>query len=89
MSKSFRVKGLGVVMYETNQYVLISMYVSGIKDGIKVLCRIVREIHLIDDFKAHMFIENDIVELKQIVLHVNKSKTFIDNYDVIINISYR
>ena len=35
-----------------------------------------------------MFIKNDIVELKQIVLNVNKSKAFINNCDVTINISY-
>ena len=66
------------------------MYIFDIKkDDIKILCRIVKEIHLIDDLKTYMFIENDIVESKQIVLNVNNSKAFIDNYDVIINISYR
>ena len=29
-----------------------------------MLYRIIKKIHLIDDFKTHMFIENDIVELK-------------------------
>ena len=51
-------------MHKTNQYVLISIYVSGIKDDIKILYRIVRKIHLIDDLKTHMFIENNIVESK-------------------------
>ena len=90
ISKSFRVKGLGVTIYETNQYVLILMYVSDVKeDDIKILYRIIKEIHLIDDLKTHIFIKNDIVEPKQIVLDVNKSKVFINNCDVIINISYR
>ena len=41
------------------------MYVSDIKkDDIKILYRIVREIHLIDDFKTYMLIENDIVKSK-------------------------
>ena len=66
------------------------MYVFDIKkDDIKILCRIVKKIHLIDNSKAYMFIKNDIVELKQIVLDVNKNKAFIDNCDVIINIFYR
>ena len=30
----------------------------------KILYRIIKKIHLIDDFKTYMFIENDIVELK-------------------------
>ena len=66
------------------------IYVFDIKkDDIKILCRMIKKIHLIDDFKTHMFIKNDIVEPKQIMLNVNKSKVFIDNYDVIINIFYR
>ena len=41
------------------------MYISNIKkDDIKILYRIVKKIHLIDDFKIYMFIKNDIVELK-------------------------
>ena len=64
MSKLFRVKSLNIIMHEMNQYVLISMYVSDIKNDIKILCRIIREIHLIDDFKTYIFIENDIVEPK-------------------------
>ena len=64
MSKSLRVKGLSVIMHKTNQYVLISIYVSDIKDDIKILYRIIKEIHLIDDFKTHIFIENNIVESK-------------------------
>ena len=90
ISKSLRVKNLNVIMHKTNQYVLISMYVSDVKENdIKILYRIIREIHLIDDLKTHMLIENDIVELKQIVLNVNKSKTFINNCDIITNIFYR
>ena len=36
-----------------------------------------------------MLIENNIIELKEIILNINRSKTFIDSYDIIINISYR
>ena len=65
ISKSFRVKGLNIIMYKTNQYILILIYVSNVKkDDIKILYRIVKEIHLVDDFKTYMFIENNIIELK-------------------------
>ena len=63
--KSFRVKDLNVIMHKMNQYILILMYVSGVKkDNIKILYRIIKKIHLIDDFKTHIFIENNIVESK-------------------------
>ena len=38
MLKLFRVKGLNVVMHETNQYVLISIYIFNVKkDDTKIL----------------------------------------------------
>ena len=65
MSKSLRVKNLNVIIHNTNQYILISIYVFDIKkNDIKILYRIIREIHLIDNLKTHMLIENDIVESK-------------------------
>ena len=35
-----------------------------------------------------MLIKNNIIKLKEIVLNISKSKTFIDSCDIIINISY-
>lgn len=64
MSKLLRVKDLNVTIYNINQYILISIYVSDIKNNnIKILYYIIKEIHLIENFKTYMFIENDIVEL--------------------------
>ena len=66
------------------------MYISDIKkDDIKILYRIVKEIHLINDFKTYILIENNIVELKQIMINVNKSKVFINNCDITIDILCR
>lgn len=90
MSKSLRVKGLGSTMHDTDQYVLTPMLISGIKeDGIRVLCRILREIHLIDNLKARMLIGNDIVGPEGIVLDVSKSKAFIGSCGVTADISCR
>ena len=63
--KSLRIKDFNVIIHDINQYILILMYISDIKkNDVKILYRIIREIHLIDDFKIYIFIENDIVELK-------------------------
>ena len=41
------------------------MYVFDVKkNDIKILYRIVKEIHLIDDLKTHMLIENNIIDSK-------------------------
>ena len=57
------------------------------KNNIRVLYRFLREIYLINNLKIYILIKNNIIELKEIVLNVNKSKTFIDSCDVIADIS--
>ena len=54
-----------------------------------MLYRILREIYLINNLKIYILIENNIIELKEIILNINKSKAFINSYDIIIDISYR
>ena len=59
------------------------------KNNIRILYYILREIYFINNFKTYILIKNNIIELKEIVLNINKNKTFIDSYDIIIDISYR
>ena len=68
---------------------LISIFISEVKkNNMRILYRILRKIYLINNFQTYMLIENNIIELKEIVLNINKSKAFIDSYDIIIGISY-
>ena len=59
------------------------------KNNIRILYRILKKIYLINNLKTYILIENNIIELKEIILNINKSKTFIDSYDITIDISYR
>ena len=69
---------------------LISMYLFITKpDGTKILYHILREVHLINNLKAHMLIGNNIVGPEQIVIDISKSKATINSCDVITDISYR
>ena len=61
ISKVLRIKGLSIAIYNINDYILILIYLPRIKDGIKVLYRIIREIYLVDNLKAYILIRNDIV----------------------------
>ena len=54
-----------------------------------MLYRILKEIYLINNLKTYILIKNNIIELKEIVLNINKSKAFIDSCDIIIDISCR
>ena len=47
------------------------MYISiSKKDDIKILYRIFREIYLISNLKAHLLIDNNIIDLKKIILDI-------------------
>ena len=77
-------------MHDTAEYMLISIYIPVIKeDGTKVLCRIHREIHLVDNLKAHMLLGNDVIGPEKIVLDISQSKTYIDSCGVTAIITSR
>ena len=65
MLKVLYIKGLGTAIHNTNDYILIPIYLPSIKeDDTKVLYHIVREIYLVDNLKVYMLIRNDIVGLE-------------------------
>ena len=68
---SLRVKGLNSTIHDIDEYILISMYISASrKDDIEILYRIFREIHLISDLKAHLLINNNIIDSERIMLDI-------------------
>ena len=68
---TLRIKGLGLVIYDINEYVLILIYISTIKkDGTKILYRINREIYLIDYLKVYILLNNNIIGPKKIILDI-------------------
>ena len=65
-----RVKNLNLTIHDTNEYILILIYISFIKkDDIKILYRIFKEIHLINNLKTHLLIDNN-VNLEKIMLNI-------------------
>lgn len=47
------------------------MYIYAIKKkNIKILYRIYREIHLVDNLKAYILLSNDIINSKKIMLNI-------------------
>ena len=57
-------------MHDIDEYVLILMYISIVKNDIKILCRIYKKIHFVNNLKAHMLLNNDIIDFEKIVLNV-------------------
>ena len=57
-------------MHNTNEYILILIYISANKNDIKILYRIFKEIYLVSNLKTHLLIDNNIIDLKKIVLNI-------------------
>ena len=68
---SLRVKSLNLTIHDTNKYILILIYISTSReDDIKILYRIFKEIYLISNLKTHLLIDNNIIDLKKIILNI-------------------
>lgn len=88
MSSPLCVKGLGSAMHNTNEYVLIPIYFPAFKqDGTRVLCCIVREIHLVHNLKARMLLGNNLIGPEKIVLDVTQNKAYIRSCGVTTTIT--
>ena len=55
----------------------------------KILIYIRRELYLIDNLRTKILIENDILELKNIVINIIDEKAYIDSYKTSIKISIK
>ena len=67
----FYVKSLRSTMHDTNKYILISIYIFIVKKyDIKILYRIYKKIHFINNLKTHMLLNNNIINFKKIVVNV-------------------
>jgi hypothetical protein len=63
-------------IHEIKKYVNFSIYLFSKNDSNK-MTKIHREMHLIKNLKANMFIDNDILELKEFIINVQEKKTTI------------
>ena len=71
MILSFYIKGLKSAIYNINEYILILIYISIIKNGIIIFYRITRKIYLVNNLKTYILIDNNIIEPEKIVLDIN------------------
>ena len=90
MTTSISVKNLKTIKHSTNKYAMLSMYFSETNSAdISTKTIIIREVHLIDDLKANLLINNDILDSKQIDIFNSTGTALIDSYDVTISITTR
>ena len=56
---SVPVRGLGNRIIMTNKYVVLTIFVDGLIDGITKTACFTAEVHLVEDLKANLLIGND------------------------------
>jgi hypothetical protein len=83
MTSSLIVKDIESNVHEIKKYVNFSIYLSS-KDDFTRLIEIHREMHLVENLKANMLIENDILRSKEIIINVQIKKAIIRSCENLI-----
>ena len=82
-----RVKELNSTIHNIDKYILILIYLSGLKkNDNKALACIIKKIHLISNLKTNLLIKNNIIEPEKIMLNVSRNEARINSYNIIIKI---
>ena len=89
MITSFTIREIVIDQHQTFEYVIASMYFLDQKNDkiVKIIIR--REIHLINNLKINMLIDNDVIDSKKWNIDNEHNKITIDSCDVTIFIDIR
>jgi len=63
---SFR--GIGLKTYQSNEYVVISFYISGYIDEEIPLIKITAEVHIVDHLNVKMLIGIDVIDIEEMII---------------------
>ena len=73
---TIKIKKIEPIKYNVNEYVILQIYFAGENKIILIK----RKLYLIDDLRANIFIENDIIVLKRIIINLTDSKIIFGEY---------
>ena len=85
------IRDLEFKIYYLDKYAILIFYMKSVLfNNTHVFAKIIREIHIIDDLKASIFIESNILTSKRIIINFAIQFIKIDNYrDIRISINSR
>lgn len=87
MITSITVRDLNIKKHFIDKYVNVFMYFAKKNENDNVVkAKITRKVHLINDLKTNMFIENNVLNLKIIDIFTSTFSVYIESYDVIVSI---
>ena len=70
ITSSLYIKDFELTMHDINKYVLILIYIFVIKNNVKILNRIYKNIYFVDNLKIYILLNNNVINLKKIILNV-------------------
>ena len=75
----------------TIEYAILFMYFFYQKNDvtIKIKIKIIKKIHLIDNFKINMLLNNDVIKSEKIDVNISNKSIYIDNCEIIVNFEIR
>ena len=86
----FIVRDLDINKHQIRKYALIFIYIKGKNEKEKTIRACFhKEIHIIDDLKINMLIDNDIMKSKNINVSLNKRIAYIENCKMIVSIKIK
>ena len=89
MTSSFKIRDLNTNRHENWKYVICDIYLSNIKNDKNVALIIRREIHLIENLKINILLDNNIIKTKKFFIDIIKRQISIFNIDVIISLKIK
>ena len=80
-SKSLKINDINSSSLFINEYIAINFVIFDEIDETSTKVCFTRYVHIINNLKINIFLSNDILDSKNIVIHVDKQKLIVDNCD--------
>ena len=80
-SKSLKINDINSSSLFINEYIAMNFVIFDEIDEASTKVCFTRYVHIINNFKINIFLNNDIFDSKDIVIHVDKQKFIVDNCD--------
>lgn len=88
MATLLKVRGIGTSKHKTDKYVLELLYFPAIGNkGQRMIVCIYCELHIVDNLRANIFIGNNIIGTKGMMINIAKEKAYILGCKVIVPIT--
>ncbi len=75
-----RMRNIENVMMFFLEYIIIELIIRDKINKISIIDKLRRQVHIIDNFKINLFIDLDILRLKQIIINYKRELFTINNY---------